>query len=301
MKINVQDLSSLEVYQHLTHLVAPRPIALVSTISREGRVNLSPFSFFNLFSSNPPIVIFSPLRRVRDNTIKHTLHNVTEVPEVVINIVTKDIAGQASLASSEYEDGVDEFIKAGFGKEEAMLVKPPMVKEAKAKLECKVTEIKPLGEYGGAGNLVICEVVYMHIADEILQEDRKVNPSKLHLSARLGGDWYSQVNAENLFTLAKPEKDPGIGMDNLPSFIRNSCVLTGNDLARLASIDRLPLFNAEFSDARIKTMTVHCRHNEALLHTEIYEYAIELLNNNEIYKAWQVLGKLEPVNNTINI
>ncbi|MDB5199189.1 MAG: flavin reductase family protein [Chitinophagaceae bacterium] len=271
MEINVPDHSSLEVYHHLTHLIAPRPIALVSTISRDGVVNLSPFSFFNLFSSNPPIVIFSPLRRMRDNTVKHTLHNVMEVPEVVINIVTKDISGQTSLASAEYGDGIDEFIKAGFGKQKAMKVKPPMVKEAKAKLECKVIEIKPLGAKGGAGNLVICEVIYIHMDDEIVK-DGQVDPAKLNLAARLGSDWYSEINTENIFTLNKP-KHNGIGIDNLPAFIRNSTVLTGNNLARLASIDRLPDFD----------------YSSKPVDKEIFEYVIELLNKNEVQKAWQVL------------
>jgi flavin reductase (DIM6/NTAB) family NADH-FMN oxidoreductase RutF len=204
MHYDVKELSSLETYRYLTHLVAPRPIALVSTMDREGNVNLSPFSFFNVFSSNPPIVIFSPLRRTRDNTIKHTLRNVLEVPEVVINIVTKDIVEQTSLASAEYEDGVDEFIKAGFTKESAMMVKPPMVLEAKAKLECHVTEVKPLGDGGGAGNLVICEVLYMHIDDTLYDEKGRFDAYKLNLAARLGGDHYSEVNTDNLFTLPRP-------------------------------------------------------------------------------------------------
>lgn len=289
MEINVQDFSSLEVYHYLTQLIAPRPIALVSTVSRDGVVNLSPFSFFNLFSSNPPIVIFSPLRRMRDNTIKHTLHNVMEVPEVVINMVTGDISGQTSLASAEYEDGVDEFIKAGFEKQKAVKVKPPMVKEARAKLECKVTEIKPLGTKGGAGNLVICEVVYIHIADEIVTEDGHVDPAKLRLTARLGRDWYSEIHPENLFTLPKPGRLPAIGMDILPSFIRNSSILTGNDLARLASIESLPVVDPEFTDERMRAILCHCRHSRGLLNQEFCEYAIELLNKNEVQKAWQVL------------
>jgi flavin reductase (DIM6/NTAB) family NADH-FMN oxidoreductase RutF len=204
MEINVADLSSLEVYHHLTNLVAPRPIALVSTISRNGEVNLSPFSFFNLFSSNPPVVIFSPLLRMRDNSRKHTLHNVMEVPEVVVNIVTMDIVEQANFTSYEFADGVDEFIKAGFSKEKAKIVRPPMVAEAKAKLECRVTGIHQLGTGGGAGNLVICEVVHIHIADEILNNEGHVDPAKLNIAARLGGDYYAEINENNLFRLPKP-------------------------------------------------------------------------------------------------
>src|SRR6478672_12771875 len=184
------DLSTLKpalVQNYLQHAIAPRPICLASTIDTDGHVNLSPFSFFNMFSSNPPIVIFSPARRVRDNTTKHTLQNVMEVPEVVINIVTYDMVQQTSLASCEYPKGVDEFVKAGFTKEPAKLVKPPMVKESKVNLECRVLEVKPLGLEGGAGNLVICEVLIVHLDDSLLTADKKIDQRNLELVARLGG------------------------------------------------------------------------------------------------------------------
>src|SRR6186997_3682572 len=184
MILDLKDLKTAEKQYYLQHVVAPRPVCFASTIDKAGNINLSPFSFFNLFSSNPPVVIFSPSRRVRDNTTKHTLENVMEVPEVVINIVDYDMVQQVSLASCEYPIGVDEFLKAGFSKEPATLVKPPMVKESKAKLECKVLEVKPLGTEGGAGNLVICEVMHMHI-DETLLDNGKINQRKLELVARL--------------------------------------------------------------------------------------------------------------------
>jgi flavin reductase (DIM6/NTAB) family NADH-FMN oxidoreductase RutF len=293
MHYDVKELSSLETYRYLTNLIAPRPIALVSTIGRHGNVNLSPFSFFNLFSSNPPIVIFSPLRRSRDNTVKHTLHNIMEVPDVVINIVTRDIIGQTSLASCEYEDGVDEFIKAGFTKETAAMVKPPMVMEAKAKLECHVTEIRPLGKEGGAGNLVICEVLYMHIDDTLYNDDGKFDPHKLNLAARLGGDFYSEVNADNLFTLPKPNKI-GIGIDALPDFIKCSDYLTGNELAALAHIEELPGCHPGFDDEKLDAINAYLKNNrrKEILHG----YIKDLIHQNRINHAWQVILHAEEVN-----
>src|SRR5215204_5146606 len=198
MILDLKDLKTAEKQYYLQHVVAPRPICFASTIDKAGDVNLSPFSFFNLFSSNPPIVIFSPARRIRDNTTKHTLENVMEIPEVVINIVTFDMVHQVSLASCEYPKGENEFVKAGFTEMPASLVKPPMVKESKVQLECKVIEIKPLGTEGGAGNLVICEVLRMHIDDALIDSAGKIDQRKIHHIARLGGDWYCVVNEQNL-------------------------------------------------------------------------------------------------------
>src|SRR5215217_5536811 len=197
MIVHLNELKPAEKQYYLQHVVAPRPICFASTIDASGNVNLSPFSFFNLFSSQPPIVIFSPSRRVRNNTTKHSLQNVMEVPEVVINIVSYEMVQQTSLASCEYPKGTDEFIKSGFTKEPATLVKPPMVKESKAKMECKVLEIKSLGEQGGAGNLVICEVLRLHIDDALLTDEKKFDQTKLEHVARLGGDWYCKVSKEN--------------------------------------------------------------------------------------------------------
>jgi len=197
MTIDLSALPLTEVQNWLQHAVAPRPICLASTISREGIVNLSPFSFFNLFSTQPPIVIFSPSRRMRDNTVKHSYENVLEVPEVVINIVDYDMVHQVSLSSVEYSKGTNEFVKAGLTEEPATLVKPPMVKESRVKMECRVHEIKPLGTEGGAGNLVIAEVLMMHINENILNESGNIDQKKLDLAARLGGHWYTRANASN--------------------------------------------------------------------------------------------------------
>ena len=228
MTLTLKDLSPADVQNYLQHAIAPRPICFASTIDKVGNVNLSPFSFFNLFSSNPPIVIFSPARRVRDNTTKHSLQNVYEVPEVVINIVDHDMVQQTSLASCEFPKETNEFIKAGFTEEKATLVSPPMVKESKIKLECRVLEVKSLGTEGGAGNLVICEVLCMHIDESILDENKKIDQTKIHHVARLGGDWYCKVDETNLFKVEKPNTALGIGVDSLPLGIRNSTILTGN-------------------------------------------------------------------------
>ena len=279
----------MEKQQWLNHAIAPRPICFASTIDKEGNVNLSPFSFFNLFSSQPPIVIFSPARRVRDNTTKHTLQNVLEVPECVINIVDYEMVQQTSLSSCEFPKGVDEFHKAGFTKEPASIVKPPMVKEAKIKLECKVIEIKSLGEEGGAGQLVIAEVLCMHIDESILGEDGKIDQRKLHLVARLGGDWYCKVDETNLFTVNKPNTQLGIGVDALPDGIRKSKILTGNHLGLLANVHDLPVINPAFSDNRLKNIIQYYSISPAEMEKELHLYAAELLNEQKVSEAWQIL------------
>ncbi|MBK6378799.1 MAG: flavin reductase family protein [Chitinophagaceae bacterium] len=262
LTLNLKDIKPADVQNYLQHAIAPRPICFASTIDKAGQVNLSPFSFFNLFSSNPPVVIFSPARRVRDNTTKHTLQNVLEVPEVVINMVDYDMVQQTSLASCEFAKGINEFIKAGFTEEKATLVKPPMVKESKVKLECKVLEVKPLGTEGGAGNLVICEVLCMHIDESILDADPsttdqglpKIDQTKLHLVARLGGDWYAKIDRTNLFKVAKPNTQLGIGIDALPESIRKSTILTGNNLGQLANVHEMPFVDPAFYDDRLKNI-----------------------------------------------
>lgn len=288
MILDPKDLSPIERQYFLQHVVAPRPICFASTINKKGEVNLSPFSFFNLFSSNPPIVIFSPARRVRDNTTKHTLQNVMEVPEVVINMVSYDIVQQASLASCEYPQGTDEFIKAGFTAEKASLVKPPMVKESKAKLECRVNEIKSLGEEGGAGQLIICEVLMIHINDEVLEE-RKVNPAKLDLVARMGGDYYSRASEEALFIVPKPNTKLGIGIDSLPGAIRGSKVLTGNHLGKLANVHEYPQIDASYADDHLKNIVQYYSREPEEMEKEIHLYAARLLDENKVDEAWQVL------------
>ena len=289
MVLDLSNLSNIERQHYLQHAIAPRPVCFASTIDKNGNINLSPFSFFNLFSINPPLVIFSPSRRIRDNTTKHTLQNVHEVPEVVINIVDYAMIHQTSLASCEYPKDVNESMKAGFTQQPATLVKPPMVKESKVKMECRVVEIKPLGNEGGAGNLVICEVIRMHIDETILDEGKKIDQQKLHHIARLGGDWYCVVNEKNLFMVEKPNTKLGIGIDVLPAHIRNSKILTGNDLARLANLQAIPDINPAFYDDRVKNIFQYYSINPDEMEKELHTYAKELLDRNLIDDAWQVL------------
>ena len=289
MTADLKDLKPVEKQYYLQHVIGPRPICFASTIDRAGNINLSPFSFFNMFSSNPPVLVFSPSRRVRDNTTKHTLENVREVPEVVINIVDFDMVQQMSLASCEFPKGVNEFVKAGFTPVPATLVKPPMVKESKVNLECHVLEIKPLGNEGGAGNLVICEVIRMHIADELLDENKKIDQRKLHHVARLGGDWYCKVDASNLFQVEKPNVKVGIGIDSLPASIRESKVLTGNNLGQLANVYEMPTVDPAFSDDQLKNIFQYFSLNPAEMESELHRYAKELLDKGKVYEGWQVL------------
>jgi len=274
---------------YLQSAIAPRPICFASTVNKEGNINLSPFSFFNLFSYNPPMVVFSPVRRGRDNTAKHTLENVLEVPEVVINIVTYDMVQQMSLSSCEFAKDTNEFDKAGFTMQAATLIKPPMVKESKIKLECRVTEVKPLGKQGGAGNLVIAEVLMIHIDETVLGEADKIDQTKLQLVARLGGNWYCKVDESNLFKVAKPNKALGIGVDALPESIRNSKILTGNNLGQLANVNELPLVDPAFHDDKLKNIVQYYSINPDDMENELHFYAKELLDTGNVSVAWQVL------------
>lgn len=290
MIVDLQQLNPMQKQQWLQHAVAPRPICFASTIDQEGNINLSPFSFFNLFSSNPPAVVFSPSRRVRDNTTKHTLQNVLEVPEVVINIVDYDMVQQVSLSSCEFPKEVNEFVKAGFTQEEATLVKPPMVKQSKVKMECKVLEVKPLGEEGGAGNLVICEVLKMHVDDAILNAEKTmIDQRKLHHIARLGGDWYCKVDETNLFAVEKPNVKLGIGIDTLPESIRNSSILTGNNLGQLANVHEYPVVDNTFEDEQLKNIIQYFSLNTEEMDKELHKYAKVLLDAGKVKEAWQVL------------
>lgn len=270
--ISTQDLNNLQLQTLLQTAIAPRPIALASTIDKEGNINLSPFSFFNLFSSNPPVVIFSPARRVRDNTTKHTLENVLEIPEVVIGIVNYKIVQQISLASTEYSKAENEFIKSGLTMKDADLIQPKLIDECPVNLECKVLEVKPLGTEGGAGNLVICEIIKIHVQEEYLNEEGNLDQIKLDLVARLGGNWYSRNNADNLFEVPKPLVTKGIGFDLLPDEIKLSTIFTGNDLGMLANTEELP--TGQFSSGE-------AQHLEAQ----------KLLHQNQITEAWEILLK----------
>lgn len=295
MRINFSELNTMEKQQWLQSAIAPRPICFASTVDAAGNQNLAPFSFFNLFSSNPPVVIFSPSRRGRDNTLKHTLENVLEVPEVVINMVDFDMVQQMSLASCEFPKGVDEFVKAGFTKTPASLVKPAMVAEAKIQLECKVLEVKSLGEQAGAGQLVIAEVICMHVADAVIGENGKIDQHQLHLVARLGGDWYCKVEPGNMFQVNKPNTQLGIGIDSLPEGIRKSTILTGNHLGLLGNVHDLPEVNPAFEDERLKSIIQYYSVNPHEMEKELHHYAAELLNSNQVDAAWQVLLALENV------
>ena len=289
MIIDLAQLSPVDKQNWLQHIVTPRPIALASTIDAAGHVNLSPFSFFNLFSSNPPIVIFSPARRVRDNSTKHTLENVKEVPEVVIHLVTQEIVQQQSLASCEYGKEVNEFVKSGFTEEKATRVRPPMIKEAKVKMECRVNEIKPLGTEGGAGNLVICEVLCIHIDESLLDANGKPDQRKILPVARLGGNWYTGVTEASLFEVEKPNVKLGMGFDALPPSIRNSAVLTGNQLAQLANTTTMPDIDPAFEDAHVKQIVQYYSLNPEEMEGELHKHAAALLQQNKVNEAWQVL------------
>ncbi|NTE00534.1 flavin reductase family protein [Agrobacterium tumefaciens] len=240
LTLKTEDLSAVQLQDYLQYAIAPRPICFASTIDHDGNINLSPFSFFNMFSTKPPICVFSPARRVRDNTTKHTLENVLQVKECVINIVNYDMVQQMSLASTEYAKGVNEFEKAGFTMLKSNLVKPPRVAEAPVQFECVVNQVIPLGDQHGAGNLILAEIKLIHINEDILNSEGKIDQQKIDLVARLGGDWYCRVTKENLFNVAKPLAKLGIGVDALPKSVRLSKVLTGNDLGMLGNVEHLP-------------------------------------------------------------
>lgn len=271
-----------KLHAYLLGAVTPRPIAFASTVDKDGNVNLSPFSFFNCFGSNPPILVFSPARKGRDNTTKHTYENLLEVPEVVINVVTHSIVQQASLASAEYPKGVNEFLKAGFTEVPSKMVRPPAVKESPVHMECKVLQIIPTGTGGGAGNLVICEVLLMHIDEKILDADGKIDPYKLDAVARLGGDYYARVQGDSIFKVPKPLDRSGIGFDQLPERVRLSSILTGNDLGMLGNIERLP-------DADAVKKFTEANHLRGLSEGEKHRRAKALLVYGNIEDAWKTL------------
>jgi flavin reductase (DIM6/NTAB) family NADH-FMN oxidoreductase RutF len=292
LSIKVSDLKTAELQNYLQYAIAPRPICFVSTIDKEGNVNLSPFSFFNMFSTNPPICIFSPARRVRDNTTKHSLENVLEVPECVINIVNYDMVQQTSLASVEYPKGTNEFIKAGFTELASELVKPPRVTESPVQMECVVREVISLGNEAGAGNLVLAEIKLIHIQEDILDDSGKIDQEKIDLVARLGGDWYCRVNSDNLFKVEKPVRTLGIGVDSIPSAIRNSDILTGNNLGQLGNVETLPTdkeieeFQFDSELRQILNATIGDNRTRA---RELHQYAKSLLEKGNVADAWKVL------------
>jgi flavin reductase (DIM6/NTAB) family NADH-FMN oxidoreductase RutF len=289
MILDLAGLKPAEKQYYLQHFVAPRPICFASTVDLEGNVNLSPFSFFNLFSSDPPILVFSPSRRIRNNTTKHTLENVLQVPEVAINIVTYDMVRQVSLASCEFPRGVNEFVKAGFTPQPSTIIRPPLVKESKIKMECSVLEVKSLGEIAGAGNLVICKVLRIHADDDLFDADKKVDQRKIHHVARLGADWYCVVDERNLFHVEKPNTEIGIGIDALPVSIRQSSILTGNELAQLGNVTAIPAIDPSFDNDTTRKIFQYYGVNPEEMEKELHVHARELLRAGRLDEAWQVL------------
>jgi flavin reductase (DIM6/NTAB) family NADH-FMN oxidoreductase RutF len=289
MKIVPGEIKTSELHAYLLGAIAPRPICFASTIDSNGVSNLSPFSFFNVFGSKPPILIFSPARRVRDNTIKHTLENVQENSEVVINVVSYNMVHQASLSSCEYPKGTDEFVKAGFTPVKSDMVKPFRVKESPAQLECKVLQVIETGKEGGAANLIICEVLCMHINDNVLDEKGKIDPNKIDLVARMGADYYCRASGSAIFEVHKPNASLGIGVDALPDQIRHSKVLTGNYLGMLGNCTTIPVVSEMFYDDHLAAILKSNTHDEDAKKEALHLYAKKLLDTGNINDAWQVL------------
>ena len=292
LHIKPKDIPVGELHQYLLGAVGPRPIALASTLDQFGNPNLSPFSFFNIFSANPPIAIFSPARRVRNNTTKHTLENVLDNKEVVINVVSYDIVQQTSLSSTEYESGVNEFTKAGLTPIQSELVKPFRVKESPVQMECVVNDVIELGQEGGAGNLVICEIKMIHISENILNDMGAIDPNKIDLVGRMGGNWYSRSSHDAIFEVEKPLRKLGIGVDNIPSRIRNSYILSGNDLGMLGNIESIPSVDEvnsykeeNYTIKEILNFTVEDEEARENLHYR----AKELLKKGRVNEAWKTL------------
>ena len=286
LTIDPKEIAPAKLQAYLQTAVAPRPIAFASTIDSNGNPNLSPFSFFNVFSSNPPILIFSPARRVRDNTTKHTLINAQDTNEVVINVVNYDIVQQMSLSSTEYPDGVNEFEKAGFSMLKSDIVKPFRVAESPVQFECKIKEIIALGDQGGAGNLVICEVVKIHIHEAVLDEAGMIDQRKIDLVARMGGNWYSRSN-EGMFEVEKPLTTLGIGVDMIPDFIKESSFFNGNDLGKLGNIENIP------TEEEISIFVKENFEVKAVLSSDdsdtIFQKAKEYVDNGKTLDAWKLL------------
>lgn len=282
LTIDPKNIPTAKLHSYLLSAVAPRPIALASTIDSDGNPNLSPFSFFNVFSANPPILIFSPARRVRDNTTKHTLNNVLDVKEVVINIVNHTIVQQMSLSSTEYAKNINEFDKAGFSMLKSDLIKPFRVAESPVQFECKVNEVISLGNEGGAGNLIICEVVKIHIHKSVLDENNAIDQNKLDVVARAGGSYYSRANL-GFFEIPKPISSLGIGIDSLSNEIKSSSILTGNNLGLLGNIEALP------SQEDVNKFSEENPIFIGISSTKKHIFAKEFLEKNDVFSAWKVL------------
>ena len=293
ISITPQEVSTAKLHSYLLSAISPRPIAFASTMDEDGNVNLSPFSFFNVFSANPPILIFSPARRVRDNTTKHTLENVLKTKEVVINIVNFEMVQQMSLSSTEYPDGVNEFVKAGFTQVASDMIKPPRVGESPVQFECKVNDVIALGAKGGAGNLIIAEVVKLHIKESILDAEGKIDAVKIDTVARMGANWYNR-SKEGMFEVLKPIRTMGIGVDALPTSIRNSTVLTGNDLGILGNSEKIP--TEEEVREFIKLGIDKCPHIDVANKENTQKQAQDMLQKGIVFDAFRLLLAIDLMN-----
>jgi len=291
LTINPKEVKVPVLHRYLLGAIAPRPIAFASTIDKNGNPNLSPFSFFNIFSANPPIAIFSPARSGRTGVTKHTHDNMKEVPEVVINVVNYAMVQQASLSSTEYPKGVNEFEKSGFTPIKSELVKPFRVKESPVQMECKVNQIIELGNQGGAGNLVICEIVLVHIDENILDANKNIDPNKIDLVSRMGGNWYCRASGDAIFEVTKPIATLGIGVDNIPATIRNSKVLSGNNLGQLGNIEKLPSSEEviDFKNSAIKDLITQFGKDPQQLHYQLHLKAKEYLDKGMVMEGWKTL------------
>ncbi len=280
-----------QLHHYLLGAVGPRPICFASTIDKDGNKNIAPFSFFNVFSSNPPIAVFSPARSGRTGEQKDTLLNVLEVPEVVINIVNYNMVHQMSLASSPYPKGVDEFIKSGLTPISSEMVKPFRIKESPVQMECKVIEVKSLGEGGGAGNLIICEVLKIHISEDVLDSKNMIDQQKIDLVARMGGDWYCRADKNSMFEIAKPITTCGIGFDQIPLEIRESTILSGNDLGHLGGIELLPDETEvnEFKLIELSELFMEFENDAPQLEQKLHLLAKQYLSENKLNEAWKTL------------
>ena len=286
LTIDPKEVTTAKLQGYLQSAIGPRPIAFASTLDKKGKPNLSPFSFFNIFSANPPILVFSPARRVRDNTVKHTLMNCEATGQVVINVVNFDMVQQASLSSTEYAEGVNEFLKSGLTPIPSEVVKPYRVAESPVQFECKVIEIIALGKEGGAGNMIVCEVLKMHINDAVLDENGTIDPVKIDLVARLGANWYSRAK-DGLFEVEKPLTTLGIGVDSIPNFVKESTIFNGNDLGKLGNVEALPTEEeiTIFVKQNFEVKGVLSADDEVKKH----QLAKEYLDKNEVLTAWKVL------------
>jgi len=291
LSIDLIEMGIPKAHHYLLSAVGPRPICFASTLDKKGNPNLAPFSFFNVFSSNPPIAVFSPSRSGRTGKHKDTFNNIQEINEVVINLVDFKMVEQMSLASSPYEPKVNEFIKSGFTPIESELIKPFRVKEAPIQMECKVIEVKKLGDNNGAGNLIICKILKMHISDDILDNNQMIDQEKIDLVARMGGDWYCRTDKRSMFKITKPITSKGIGFDQIPDEILNSKILSGNDLGKLGGIEILPNETEvnDFKLVELSELFISLEDDANALEIALHKKAQEFLEKDELENAWKTL------------